>query len=226
MWGASEYRGGSHHGDGNHGKSSKHPPLHQHRHTNSERSVQRKKSWENFKAVCRNEFKAEKREVSSEVSLLCPSPGLAQGRIIKENIFCGFSLPTRYRISSLVCCLRGFAAPTFWIICHLSRRYGCSSQNTVTHSSLDIKHAFLMATHITQIIALWGELSSPRIHPSKPWTTVPEFSDFRFICEVFSSWPADSYFLKYEDNRPGFLSQFGYLKLCGFGLNFSSVKWC
>lgn len=54
----------------------------------------KKRSQENVNAVGRNELKAEKLKLLSEVSLLCPNPGLAQGRIMKGDIFCGFPLPT------------------------------------------------------------------------------------------------------------------------------------
>ena len=81
MRGTSEYQGGSHHSNNNHGKSYKHPPLHQHLLKNSEhlahtRTEGEKKRQENFNVVSRNELKVEKLELSSQVSILYPCPGL------------------------------------------------------------------------------------------------------------------------------------------------------
>jgi len=57
---------------------------------------------ENLDVVSRNELKVEKLELLSQVSPLCPCPGLAQGRIMKGNIFRTLLLPPVYRVQSLV----------------------------------------------------------------------------------------------------------------------------
>lgn len=90
MRGTSEYQGGGHHSNNNHGKSSNHPPpctsIYSKIQSIQLTEIQGRKSQENFNAVSRNKLIVEKLELSSKVSLLCPCPGLAQGRIIKGNI--------------------------------------------------------------------------------------------------------------------------------------------
>lgn len=86
--------------------------------TEIQKKKKKTKSQENLKAVSRKELKVEKLELSQQVSLLCPCPGLARGRIMKGNIFHGFLLPTgQSAVLSLL--FEGFCSLRF-LDCHLS----------------------------------------------------------------------------------------------------------
>lgn len=147
----SEYQEGSHHSNNNHGKSYKHPPLHQHLLKIQSiwlTEIQRGKNKKAREPECsgRNELKVEKLELLPQVALLCPCPRLAQGRIMKE-IFSVPPLPPAYRVQSLVWYLKVSAAYTifFWIIYYLSSWYSCLKQ--CYSFSSGYKHVFIKLSH-------------------------------------------------------------------------------
>lgn len=154
MRGTSEYQGGSHHSNNNHGKSYKHPPLHQHLLKNSEhlahtRTEGEKKRQENFNVVSRNELKVEKLELSSQVSILYPCPGLRSRQNYEGKYFPYSPFASSIQSAVLSLIFEGICSLHFFFWLFVTCLADTAVQNSVTHSPLDVIHVFLMLSHCT-----------------------------------------------------------------------------